>query len=169
MAKNIAAIQETKLLSLGREDPLEMEMATHSAFLAWRIPWTGCGVPKGLPRWLSSEEPTCQCKTCGFHPWVEKIPWRRTWRPTPVFLPGQPHGQRGARQTVVHRVPKSQTQLRTKIFISISSWDFNMESVLVLTELLYVHGKKKKVHSAGLGIVVTFAPGCVKMLSLVLN
>ena len=29
--------------------------------------------------------------------------------------------------------------------------------------------KKKKVHSAGLGIVVTFAPGCVKMLSLVLN
>jgi len=25
---------------------------------------------------------------CGFDPWVEKIPWRRTWQPTPVFLPG---------------------------------------------------------------------------------
>ena len=29
-----------------------------------------------------------------FDPWVRKIPWRRTWQPTPVFLPGKPHGQR---------------------------------------------------------------------------
>ena len=29
-----------------------------------------------------------------FDPWVEKIPWRRTWQPTPVFLPGESHGQR---------------------------------------------------------------------------
>ena len=29
-----------------------------------------------------------------FHPWVRKIPWRRTWQPTPVFLPGESHGQR---------------------------------------------------------------------------
>ena len=32
-------------------------------------------------------------KQCGFHPWVGKIPWRRAWQPTPVFLPGEPHGQ----------------------------------------------------------------------------
>ena len=31
---------------------------------------------------------------CGFDPWVGKIPWRRTWQPTPVFLPGASHGQR---------------------------------------------------------------------------
>ena len=31
----------------------------------------------------------------GFNPWVGKIPWRRTWQPTPVFLPGESHGQRG--------------------------------------------------------------------------
>ena len=31
---------------------------------------------------------------CGFNPWVRKSPWRRKWRPTPVFLPGKPHGQR---------------------------------------------------------------------------
>ena len=31
----------------------------------------------------------------GFHPWVRKIPWRRAWHPTPVFLPGESHGQRG--------------------------------------------------------------------------
>ena len=30
----------------------------------------------------------------GFNPWVGKIPWRRTWQPTPVFLPGESHGQR---------------------------------------------------------------------------
>ena len=28
-------------------------------------------------------------------PWVRKIPWRRKWQPTPVFLPGESHGQRG--------------------------------------------------------------------------
>ena len=28
------------------------------------------------------------------HPWVRKIPWRREWQPTPVFLPGESHGQR---------------------------------------------------------------------------
>ena len=30
----------------------------------------------------------------GFEPWARKIPWRRAWQPTPVFLPGESHGQR---------------------------------------------------------------------------
>jgi len=38
--KNLPAMQEMPGWSLGREDPLEKEMATHSSFLAWRIPWT---------------------------------------------------------------------------------------------------------------------------------
>ena len=33
-------------------------------------------------------------KRCRFGPWVGKIPWRRAWKPTPVFLPGESHGQR---------------------------------------------------------------------------
>ena len=33
-------------------------------------------------------------KRLGFHPWAGKIPWRRAWQPTPVFLPGESHGQR---------------------------------------------------------------------------
>ena len=40
MVKNPPAMQETKVLSLGHEDPLEKGMATHSSILAWRIPWT---------------------------------------------------------------------------------------------------------------------------------
>ena len=35
-------------------------------------------------------------------PWVGKIPWKRAWQPTPVFLPGESYGQRSA-QAVVHR------------------------------------------------------------------
>ena len=40
MVKNLPAKQEKWLLSLGQEDPLEKEMATHSSILAWEIPWT---------------------------------------------------------------------------------------------------------------------------------
>ena len=40
MVKNLPALQETQVQSLGQEDPLEEEMATHSSILAWRIPWT---------------------------------------------------------------------------------------------------------------------------------
>ena len=38
--KNLPAVQETRVLSLGWEDPLEKEMATHSSILAWKISWT---------------------------------------------------------------------------------------------------------------------------------
>ena len=52
---------------------------------------------QGLHRWLSGQESTCQCRRCRrptFDPWVRKIPWRRKWQPTPVFLPKKSHGQR---------------------------------------------------------------------------
>ena len=44
--------------------------------------------------WLSGKGSACQCRRCRFNPWVRKIPWRRKWQPTPVFLPGKSHGQR---------------------------------------------------------------------------
>ena len=47
MVKHLPAMQETQVPSLGREDPLEKEMATHSSTLAWKIPWTE--EPGGLP------------------------------------------------------------------------------------------------------------------------
>ena len=43
---------------------------------------------------LSGEEFTCQCRRLGFNPWVGKIPWRRKWQPTPVFLLRKSHGRR---------------------------------------------------------------------------
>ena len=40
MVKNLPTVPETRVQPLGREDPLEKEMATHFNILAWRIPWT---------------------------------------------------------------------------------------------------------------------------------
>ena len=42
----------------------------------------------------SSKESACQYRRPGLDHWVEKILWRKTWQPTPVFLPGESHGQR---------------------------------------------------------------------------
>ena len=47
-----------------------------------------------LPWWLRQESICLQCRRHGFDPWVGKIPWRREGLPTPVFLPGEFHGQR---------------------------------------------------------------------------
>ena len=47
---------------------------------------------------LKKKKSTCQCrrhKRCWFNPWVRKIPWRRKWQPSLVFLPGKFYGQRG--------------------------------------------------------------------------
>ena len=88
---------------------------THSSILAWRIPvdrraWHAIvhGVSEsgmteqlstasellGFPGYASGKEPACQCRRCRFNPWVRKIPWRRAWQLTPVFLPGESCGQR---------------------------------------------------------------------------
>ena len=51
----------------------------------------------GFPGGASDKEPACHCrsnKRRRFDPWVGKIPRRRAWQPTPVFLPGESHGQR---------------------------------------------------------------------------
>ena len=101
----------------GLGSSLEKEMATYSSTLPWKIPRTeepgslqSMGlqivghnratntftsiVIMGLPRWLSGKESPCQCRRPRLGPWVGKIPWRRKWQPTPVFLPGKSHGQR---------------------------------------------------------------------------
>ena len=61
-----------------------------SVLHCWMLPFdTGI---HGLPRWLSDKEPACQCwrrKKFEFDPWVGKIPWKRAWQPTIVFLPGE--------------------------------------------------------------------------------
>ena len=153
VVKNLPAMQEMQEMwvqSLGQEEPLEKEMATHSSILAWKIPWTEepgglqstgskgvrhdwahrhsltqksprvkfympftlkstklkcafSGISSGmrLNHWTSQmvlvvKNPPANAgyiKRYGFNPWVGKNPWRTAWKPTPVFLPGESHGQ----------------------------------------------------------------------------
>ena len=53
------------------------------------IRWGPPTLGRAFPRWLSDKESACQCRRWGFDP------WRRKWQSTPVFLPGESHGQRG--------------------------------------------------------------------------
>ena len=72
---------------------VSVEVTTRSKS-EWRI---GRAHNKGFLGSTSVEESTCQCrrsKNRGFDPWVGKIPWRREQQSTPVFLPGESHGQR---------------------------------------------------------------------------
>ena len=48
----------------------------------------------GLPWWLRWKSVCLQCRRPGSDSWVRKIPWRRKWQSTPVFLPGESHGRR---------------------------------------------------------------------------
>ena len=72
------------------------------------------GIPTpslGLPRLLSGKGSACQGrsrKRCKSDPWFGKIPWKRKWQPTPVFLPGKSIGQKSL-LGYGHRVTKSQT------------------------------------------------------------
>ena len=75
-------------------------------------PFKACSFSMGFPGGTSSKEPACQCrrhKRRGFDPWVKKIPWRRKWQPTPVFLPGESRGER----SLVGYGPWGRTELDT--------------------------------------------------------
>ena len=115
MVKNLPAMQETRVWSLGQEDPLEKEMATHASILAWRIPQTE--EPGGLQSmgqksfpWsryvmqgpVSSLKPPPHCKAewlgklerCSAHQW--RCCGRRTGsRWWAECSPGCPQGCRG--------------------------------------------------------------------------
>ena len=109
----------------------------------------------------SGKEPACQCrrhKRCSFDPWAGKIPWRKLWQPTPVFLPGKSHGWRSlavygpqghkdsdtlkllSMQVCLlreHKIHKSSKRPQSKKFaVEIGSW--NMESSM--SDSLRPHG-----------------------------
>ena len=111
--KNLPAMWETRVWSLGGKDPPEKALATHSSILAWKIPWTeepgrlqSMGSQRVGHDWATSltfgkasllaqiiKNPS-QWRRHGFDPWLGKISWRRKWQPTPVFLPKEFQGQR---------------------------------------------------------------------------
>ena len=79
-----------------------LETAIYVCHLFW-FPFFILSIANRIKVWLSGKEPACQCKRLEFNPWVRKIPWRRDWQPTPVFLPGNSM-DRGAWQAADHGV-----------------------------------------------------------------
>ena len=75
---------------MGR-NPLLLWLSLPTSILTLSYFLGGC---TGLPWWLRWERICLQCRRPGFNPWFRKIPWRREWLPTPVFLPGEFHEQR---------------------------------------------------------------------------
>ena len=62
-----------------------------------------------VPWWLRGKSVCLQCRRPGFDSWVGKIPWRRKWPPTPVFLPGESHEWR----SLVSYSPQGHKELDT--------------------------------------------------------
>ena len=72
----------------------QLGLQTHD-LTVWSVmgAWGHPGISFDLWKRLESKHVSLNLKRRGFNPWVGKIPWRRAWTPTPVFLPGESHGQ----------------------------------------------------------------------------
>ena len=77
LVENLPAMQETLIGLPGQEDPFRRRD---------RLPTP---VFTGFPGGSDGDKFTCNSGDLGFNPWVGKIPWRRAWKPTPVFLLGE--------------------------------------------------------------------------------
>ena len=77
----------------------------HYSGSSWTLPGLGSWV------WVFSHQFTAKSQILrpGFDPWVGNIPWRRKWKPTPVFLPGESHGRR----SLVGYSPQGRKELDT--------------------------------------------------------
>ena len=106
----------------------------------------------------SSKYSTCQCRRhrrCRFDPWVGKIPWRRKWQPTPVFLPAEFHGQRSLAGYSPWTQRRVKTWLSTHEHNNIQATGIPWERTLVF--LLYINFSTVDIHY--LGYTHTFLKG----------
>ena len=108
-------MRETWVWSLGQEDPWRRKWQPTPVIccLSEIQIWWGCQVFMGFQGGLSGKElPTnAEDRRCRLDPWVGKIPWRRAWQLTLVFLPGASYGHRSL-VGYVHWFAKSWTRLK---------------------------------------------------------
>ena len=97
----------------------------------------------GASQWLSGKESTCHCRShrrCGFDRWVGKIPCRRKWQPTPVFLSGEFRGQR----SLVNYSPWGLKELDTTEWLTVSflsSKQYALSLAACLSSTLFIRCK----------------------------
>ena len=80
---------------------------------------------------MSGKGSACQCrrpKRCEFNPWVGKMPWRRAWQPSPIFLPGESHGERS--------------------LVGYSPWGHKESDKAEVTQHTHIMGKDMATHSS---------------------
>ena len=90
---------------------------------------------------LLCKESTCQFRRHRFHPWIGKVPWKRKWQPTPVFLPGKSHGQRSLAgyspwgcETAGHDLATKQQQIMSMVnFLKVTY----LVSQIICTKVLW--------------------------------
>ena len=91
-------IEPTSPVSLTKDKTLGLGVRNLSHWTTREVTkWIWFNLKKGFPSSTSVKEHTCQCRRHKSHrlnSWVGKIPWRRKWQPTPIFLSGESHGQR---------------------------------------------------------------------------
>ena len=86
-----------------------------------------CSHEIGLPWWLRGWNVCLQCGRPGFNPCVRKIPWRRKWQSTPVFLPGESHGRRSLVGYSSQGCKKSDTTERLHLILGGSKITANID------------------------------------------
>ena len=107
-------------------------------FFNWRIIALkgcvdSCCITTWLPWWLRGKSIYPQCGRTGFNPWVRKVPRRKKWQPTPVFLPGESHGQRSLVDYSPRCHKESDTTERLHFLFSINHKCTYIPSLLLLT------------------------------------
>ena len=111
--------------------------------------WLKSSTPlvKGLPSWLGWWRIRLLCGRPGLNPWVGKIPWRRERLHTPVFLPGELHGQRRLARYIVkgRRLSNTTEPLRLSFFF----WS-----------ILFWHSPLARLSATSLFLIPTHHPHC---------
>ena len=118
----------------------------------------------GLPWWLRWKRIGLQCRRLWFKPWVRKIPWRREWQPSPVFLPKKFHRQkrlagyspRGCKES--DKTERLTTHFSLHMYIYVHTCIFHtidrliyfhiciiFRYALYIINIIYIHTHRKKM------------------------
>ena len=103
----------------------------------WRALWlAGLEAPScyriWLPRWICGKESSCQCRSREFDSWTGKIPWRRKWQSSTVFLSGKSYGQRSLAD-YCPSVQFSSVQLLSPVRLFSTPWTAACQASLSIT------------------------------------